>query len=112
NIVFFLRVYPDCADDACIKQRDEERSKSKVQAKIFTRLFYRHWYAYADGKRSHLFVVPAEGGVAHDLTTGDYETPPFSLGGPDDYDISPDSKELAYSSNHDPVEAASTNNDI
>ena len=51
-------------------------------------------------------------GTAHDLTPGDYDAPPFSLGGPTDYAFSPDSKELAYASNHDKVEATSTNGDI
>ena len=35
NIVFVSSVYPDCKDDACNKQRDEELKKSKVKAKIF-----------------------------------------------------------------------------
>ena len=35
NIVFVSAVYPDCKDDACNKQRDEELKKSKVKAKIF-----------------------------------------------------------------------------
>jgi dipeptidyl aminopeptidase/acylaminoacyl peptidase len=38
NIVFVSSVYPDCKDDACNKQRDEEMKKSKVKAKIFTKL--------------------------------------------------------------------------
>ena len=38
--------------------------------------------------------------------------PPFSLGGQDDYAISPDGQELAYTSNVDEVEATSTNNEI
>src|SRR5207248_1861019 len=59
NIVFVSAVYPDCKDDACNKQRDEELKKSKVKAKIFTRLFYRHWTAFTEFKRSHLFVVSA-----------------------------------------------------
>src|SRR5205823_10088482 len=42
------------------KQRDDEQKKSKVKAKIFTRLFYRHWNAYTEFKRSHLFVVSAD----------------------------------------------------
>jgi dipeptidyl aminopeptidase/acylaminoacyl peptidase len=105
-------VYPECPDDACNKQRDEERAKSKVQASIFTRLFYRHWNAYTQFKRSHLFVIPAEGGTPKDITPGDHEVPPFNLGGQDMYAISPDGQEVAYTSNHDEVEAASTNNDI
>ena len=59
NIVFVSAVYPDCKDDACNKQRDEELKKSKVKAKIFSRLFYRHWSAFTEFKRSHLFVVDA-----------------------------------------------------
>jgi dipeptidyl aminopeptidase/acylaminoacyl peptidase len=60
NIVFVSAVYPDCKDDACNKQRDEELKKSKVKAKIFTKLFYRHWNAFTEFKRSHLFVVSAD----------------------------------------------------
>src|SRR5437773_2152894 len=59
NIVFVSAVYPDCKDDACNKQRDEEVKKSKVKAKVFSRLFYRHWNAFTEFKRSHLFVIPA-----------------------------------------------------
>src|SRR5476651_2559926 len=35
NIVFVSAVYPDCKDDACNKQRDDELKNSKVKAKIF-----------------------------------------------------------------------------
>jgi dipeptidyl aminopeptidase/acylaminoacyl peptidase len=124
NIVFVSAVYPDCKDDACNKQRDEELKKSKVKAKIFTRLFYRHWNAVTEFKRSHLFVVgafvsdaqaPAAAGTAappRDLTPGDHDVPPFSLGGQDMYAISPDGQEVAYTSNIDEVEATSTNNEI
>ena len=60
-------VYPDCQDDACNKQRDDEQKKSKVKAKIFTRLFYRHWNAYTEFKRSHLFVVSVDSIVAQSI---------------------------------------------
>src|SRR5438876_3750983 len=63
NIVFVSAVYPDCKDDACNKQRDEELKKSKVKAKIFTKLFYRHWNAFTEFKRSHLFVQNVEAAV-------------------------------------------------
>jgi dipeptidyl aminopeptidase/acylaminoacyl peptidase len=133
NIVFVSEVYPDCKDDACNRQRDEELKKSKVKAKIFTRLFYRHWNAFTEFKRSHLFVVSAEASVVgrdsvepatnsspapqsvalpKDLTPGDHDVPPFHLGGQDMYAISPDGQELAYTSNIDEVEATSTNNEI
>src|SRR6059058_5146554 len=120
NIVFVSAVYPDCKDDACNKQRDEELKKGKVKAKIFSRLFYRHWNAFTEFKRSHLFVISADANAsadatarpASDLTPGDHDVPPFSLGGQDMYAISPDGQEVAYTSNIDEVEATSTNNEI
>ena len=36
----------------------------------------------------------------------------FSLGGQDNYAFSPDGQEICYTSNHDKVEATSTNNDL
>ena len=90
-----------------------EIRKSKVKAKIFTKLLYRHWTSYTEHKRSHLFAVSADGnGTARDLTPGDHDVPPFNLGGQDMYAVSPDSQELAYTSNIDEVEATSTNNEI
>ncbi len=112
NIVFTSEVYPGCADDACNKYSDQLNAKSKVKAMVFEHLLFRHWNHYNSDKRSHLFVVPAEGGVAKDLTPGDHDVPPFSLGGQDPYAISPDGKELAFTSNWDKVGATSTNNDI
>src|SRR5947208_2211719 len=125
NIVFVSAVYPDCKDDACNKQRDDELKKSKVKAKVFSRLFYRHWAAFTEFKRSHLFVVGADANgssvgdaasvpgkptaspTARDLTPGDHDVPPFNLGGQDMYAISPDGQEVSYTSNIDEVEATS-----
>jgi dipeptidyl aminopeptidase/acylaminoacyl peptidase len=112
HIVFVSEVYPDCKDDACNKAHDEELANSKVKAKVFTHLFYRHWSSYTRFKRSHLFVIPAAGGAPVDITPGDHDVPPFSLGGQDLYAISPDGQEVAFTSNIDEVEATSTNNDV
>ena len=124
RVVFVSEVYPEAKDDAANKARDEALKKSKVKAQIFTHLFYRHWNAYTEFKRSHLFVVGADadasqpGGSAgadatpRDLTPGDHDVPPFSLGGQDMYAVSPDGQELAYTSNIDEVGATSTNNEI
>ncbi len=54
----------------------------------------------------------AEKLIPRDLTPGDYDAPVFSLGGQDDYAFSPDGQEICYTSNHDKVEATSTNNDL
>jgi len=111
-IAFTSDVYPDCQNDACNKRRSDEVAQSKVKPHVADRLLYRHWKSWKDGTRSHVFVVSARGGEARDLTPGDYDAPPFSLGGMTDYAFSSDSKELAFASNHDKVEATSTNGDI
>ena len=128
NIVFVSAVYPDCKDDACNKQRDEELKKSKVKAKIFSRLFYRHWSAFTEFKRSHLFVQSVEQPLSRDAGNatasrtaaataarshaGRSRCAAVHLGGQDMYAISPDGQEVAYTSNIDEVEATSTNNEI
>jgi dipeptidyl aminopeptidase/acylaminoacyl peptidase len=132
NILFTSDVYPECQFDdrgesSCNKARLAEANSSKVKALIFDRLLYRHWNAYKQGKRTHIFVTPASppqaGGSGDvkfpphfppplDLTPGDYDAPPFSLGGQDNYAFSPDGQEICYTSNHDKVEATSTNNDL
>jgi len=112
NILFVSNVYPECPDEGCNARKLEEADKSKVKAQIFTRLLYRHWNAYKEGKRNHLLVVPVDGGASRDITPGDYDAPVFSLGGQDDYAFSPDGQEICYTSNHDKNEAASTNNDL
>ncbi|HSY65966.1 MAG TPA: S9 family peptidase, partial [Terriglobales bacterium] len=112
NILFISNVYPECADEACNAKRVEEAEKSKVKALIFTHLLYRHWNAYDKGKRNHLLIISADGGPSRDLTPGDHDVPPFSLGGQDDYAFSPDDQEVCYTSNHDEVGALSTNNDL
>jgi dipeptidyl aminopeptidase/acylaminoacyl peptidase len=107
-LAFTSEVYPECGDDECNSKREDAAAQSKVRAKIADRLLYRHWNSWKEGKRSHVFLVASTGGAARDMTPGDYDAPPFSLGGPLDYAFSPDSKELAFSRNTDKVEAIST----
>ena len=109
---FSSEVYPDCTDDESNSKRAEEVEKSKVKAKIFDKLPYRIWNAWKDGKRNHLFVLPVGGGKPFDLTPGECDTPPVDLGGNWSFAWSPDSKEIAFERNTDPVVATSTNNDI
>ena len=126
NILFTSDVYPECADQACNADKLKAAEDSKVKAIIFDRLLYRHWNAYKRGTRTHIFVVPAPSApgpngfdrlerfasLPRDLTPGDYDSPVFSLGGQDNYAFSPDGQEICYTSNHDKVEATSTNNDL
>jgi dipeptidyl aminopeptidase/acylaminoacyl peptidase len=109
---FTTDVYPDCGSLNCVAKRVESEEKNKVKAVIADRLLYRHWDSFKRGKRSHLFVVPSEGGEPKDLTPGDHDTPPFSLGDPTAFDFAPDSSEIVFARNTDKVEATSTNNDL
>ncbi|MBA2339479.1 MAG: S9 family peptidase [Pyrinomonadaceae bacterium] len=111
-LAFVSDIYPECKDDACNKQRGDAAEASKVKAKLADRLLFRHWTSWKEGKRTHIFIVPSAGGTARDMTPGDADAPPFSLGGPTDYAFSPDSKELAFASNTDKDESLSTNGDI
>ena len=137
NILFTSDVYPECDgapahERECNAQKAKDAEQSKVKAQVFDRLVYRHWNSYKEGKRSHIFVMPADSPEqsgadgrtvqvysgpwtvddVRDLTPGDYDAPVFSLGGQDDYAFSPDGQEICYTSNHDKNEAASTNNDL
>jgi dipeptidyl aminopeptidase/acylaminoacyl peptidase len=111
-IAFGSEVYPDCSNDDCNKQKDEAADKSKVKAHITERLLFRHWDEWRDVKRSHVFLVSSKGGVARDLTPGDFDAPPYGAASGVDYAFSPDGKEIAFLRNPDKVEAVSTNSDI
>jgi len=131
TILFTSDIYPECdgaaqAESDCNARKVKAVEQSKVKALIFDHLLYRHWNAYKEGKRTHIFAIraPKDSSAAssdsdsvlennpRDLTHGDYDAPVFSLGGQDDYAFSPDGKEICYASNHDNNPAASTNNDL
>ncbi|HTQ95300.1 MAG TPA: S9 family peptidase [Candidatus Acidoferrum sp.] len=114
TIAFTSSVYPDCADDACNAKRDEEKEKSKVKARLYDHLLYRHWDHWSEGKRSHLFVIAVDGSTtARDLTpNADFDVPPEERSGPGDFNFSPDSAEICYTAVTDKVEAISTNADL
>ncbi|HWG18969.1 MAG TPA: S9 family peptidase [Terracidiphilus sp.] len=120
-VVFTSAVYPDCPaitfensdGDKCNADRDKEKAESKVKAQIWTQLLYRHWNHFTGDKRSHLFLVEVDSGKMRDLNPGDaHDVPPFSLEGGGGFSIAPDSKELAFTENPDPVPAISTSAQI
>ena len=112
-------VYPECApgsgadyDAACNRRHLEEETKPGGQGRVYDGLPVRHWDHWEDHRRTHLHVVDLASGAARDLTPGTADVPPFTVGGPDDYDVAPDGREIAFVRKEGPIEAVSTNGEI
>jgi len=120
HIAFVSAVWPEYSQkpfaesDALNKRRAEEAAKNPVKARVFTKLFYRHWDDWVEDKRKHLFVIPAAGGEPRDVTPGDRDAYPtsdtFAVG--DDFTFSPDGTHLLFTAAPERNEAWSTNYDI
>src|SRR2546423_4593193 len=96
-IAFTAGVYPDCTTDACSASRDSAAAANPVKAHIANDLMFRHWNAWDNGTRSHLFVVAPDGSGMRDLTPGvRYDVPPGPFGGSEGYAFSPDGQEMTY----------------
>lgn len=112
GVVVVSDIYPDCGvDPSCIKQKDTAAAAQPTKAHIVTSLLYRHWTAWQEPTRSHIVLVPLSGSP-RDLTPGAFDAPPFSVGGGDEFDVSPDSKQLVFARNTDEHPELSTNADL
>jgi len=123
HIAFVSSVYPEFSSepfkvaDAANKKKAEAAEKNPVKARVFSKLFFRHWDSYVEDKRQHLFVLPlhdGKPGEPRNVTPGDRDAVPtsstFALG--DDHTFSPDGQYLLYTATPDRDEAWSTNFDI
>ena len=74
---------------------DEERVRRPPVARVVRGLDWkRDGSGYLDGRRAHLFVVPATGGEPRQLTSGGWDV--------EEFDWSPDGKQLALSGDAEP----------
>ena len=112
SILVTSDVHPACTDQACNAEAEKAFAERVVKARVIESLLYRHWNHWREGKRSHVLLVPVDGGEVRDLTPGDFDTPPVSLGSRHDYTFSPDGAEVCFVKNTDAVIATSTNNDL
>ncbi len=119
-IAFVSAVFPEYSSlapaeaDAAHQRRIDEAEKNPVKARVFDRLFFRHWDSWVEGKRQHLFVLPASGGEPRDVTPGDWDAYPtsttFSVG--DDFTFTPDGRALVFTAPAQVNEAWNTNHDL
>jgi dipeptidyl aminopeptidase/acylaminoacyl peptidase len=114
GVAFTLEIFTDCETLECTTKRLEERTESKTTGRVYDRLFIRHWDTWKDGRRSHLFVMPADGGDPVDVMKGmDADTPSKPFGGSEEITFTPDGKGLVFSARDAGSEEAwSTNFDL
>jgi dipeptidyl aminopeptidase/acylaminoacyl peptidase len=113
TLAFVSDVYPACRNEVCNKTNQDAQEKDPVKVHTLTRLLYRHWDEWRDGIRHHVFVAPVNGGEPHDVTPGDFDSPPTQK---EDAAITftPDSREVVFVSNREgnDREAWTTNDDV
>ena len=101
RLAFSLEVYVDCPTVACTRERLDAKQKSKASGQLYQgdAGFFRHWDAWSEGLRNHLFTLPVSGeGEPADLTRGmNADAPSRPFGGAEEYAFSPDSRTLVFS---------------
>ena len=99
HIAFTMEVFPDCNTPGETKDKLDEIESKKMSGRIYESIFVRHWDTWKDGRRSHLFMMPAAGGKAVDVMSGmDADTPSKPFGGPEEITFTPDGKGVIFAS--------------
>ncbi len=115
-IAYSMEVFVNAKSPAETQARLDEIAKRKATGRVYTRLPFRHWDTWRDGRRSHLFVrsLPATTQPAVDVTAGvDMDVPTRPFGGTDEIAFTPDSKSIVFvARNAGRNEAWSTNGDL
>ncbi len=97
HLAFTMDVFASCEDLDCTKQKLKEQEEKKSTGLLFDQLFIRHWDTWEDGLRSHVFVMPAEGGSAIDVMKKmDVDSPPKPFGGAEEIAFTPDDRAIVF----------------
>ena len=101
QVVMTMRVFPECKDLACSKEKFALEKDRKTTGREYKQLMVRHWDTWEDHARNHLFVANINGKKITDainVTQGrDTETPPKPFSGMEEVTFSPDGKYVVYS---------------
>lgn len=118
-LVVSLQSYPACEDIDCTVKHNEELEEVQTTGVAYDQLFMRHWDHWLTDKRSRLFAMPLENGVAtvsdavlvsKDV---DADVPSRVWGGSEEYVVSADGSTVYFAARiRDSKEPTSTNFDI
>jgi dipeptidyl aminopeptidase/acylaminoacyl peptidase len=96
-IAYTLEIFPNAGGVEATVARLEATANNPASGRIYDRLFIRHWNEWKDGRRSHIFVKPAEGGAPVDVMGNmDADCPSKPFGGPEEYTFTPDGRSIVF----------------
>ncbi len=99
SIYCVVWTWPDTPDDASYLKKEKAKKDDKVQAYVIDDALFRVWdHWIADGKRPVVFAVDTASGKHTNLFAHTKRTLPASGGSAADYDVSPDGKEICFTS--------------
>jgi dipeptidyl aminopeptidase/acylaminoacyl peptidase len=113
KLALSMEVFPGTSVAETKKRLDDDGAK-KASGKIYEKLFIRHWDTWADGRRSHIFVMPIAGGDPIDVMKAmDADAPSKPFGGTEEYVFTPDGSGIVFAARDvGREEAWSTNFDL
>ena len=113
RLLLVMSVYPDAATLEETARRAKEKEKDPSHVDAFDSLPFRHWDAWDDARRNHLFVWSEAGGAVDLLKGLPYDAPSKPFGGLEEVAISKDGQEIVFASKMVGREDAwSTNGDL
>ena len=97
HIAVTMEVFPGTGPTETREKLDQIENR-KASGRIYDNIFVRHWDTWKDGRRSHLFVIPVDGGEPIDtMKDMDADTPSKPFGGPEEITFTPDGKAVVFS---------------